>query len=126
MLKDELMKKIALQKTDVKVLLKNHLLLSGFLEQIRHFINKSIYQMELQQMQKNEESLLLQGQAASPHKQTIEFGGGRKLNSDAEIVEVANMYLDKLKQIVKIKKIMGKRINSKSPGRGSKSPVHDK
>jgi hypothetical protein len=61
MLKDELMKKIALQKTDVKVLLKNHLLLSGFLEQIRHFINKSIYQMELQQMQKNEETLLLQG-----------------------------------------------------------------
>ena len=91
------MKKISLQKTDAKVLLKNHMLLSSFLEQIRHFINKSIYQMELQQSSLNEHNLVLEGQATSPHKQVVEFGGSKKFNSDAEIVEVAKMYQDKLK-----------------------------
>jgi hypothetical protein len=50
MLQEELMKKILLHKNkSSRLLVKNSLLLSGFLEQIRHFIGKSIYAQEMQQ-----------------------------------------------------------------------------
>jgi hypothetical protein len=48
MIKDELMKKILLHKNRPnKLLLRNSLLLGNFLEQVRLFINKEIYEIEI-------------------------------------------------------------------------------
>ena len=67
------MKKILLHKNKSSTLLvKNSLLLSGFLEQIRHFINKSIYSKEMQQNSEETKVFILEGKQTgtkSPKKQ---------------------------------------------------------
>lgn len=67
MIKEELMKKILLHKNRTsKDIIKNTLLLGNFLEQVRLFINKEIYEIEINQNLLNAKDLKLEGHNDGP------------------------------------------------------------